>query len=98
MKRYTFKPYSSLYPFLFEQEKNRILSQLKKTVTIEHVGNTAIVGLGGKGIIDIAIGVEKLNMEESVQELQKLGYELRANVQGRFLLKSDTYSLHVTAQ
>jgi GrpB-like predicted nucleotidyltransferase (UPF0157 family) len=41
------------------------------------VGSTAIPGLGGKGIIDIAIAVDKAGMEEVKSRLQELGYEFR---------------------
>ncbi len=46
-------------------------------MSIEHVGSTAVPGLGGKGIIDIAIGVEKECMEDIKNKLQELGYEFR---------------------
>lgn len=35
------------------------------------------MGLGGKGIIDIAIATNKENMEAVSKHLQKLGYEFR---------------------
>lgn len=77
MKKYVFKPYSATFPILFENEKKRIESLLKKPLAIEHVGSTAIPGLGGKGIIDIAIAVEKRDMESISIQLQTLGYEYR---------------------
>ncbi len=40
----------------------------------EHVGSTAIPDLGGKGIIDIAIAVNKKEMDLVLKKLQKLGY------------------------
>ena len=51
MKKYVFKPYNPKFPVLFEQEKQRIASHLKEKAPIEHVGSTAVPGLGGKGII-----------------------------------------------
>jgi GrpB-like predicted nucleotidyltransferase (UPF0157 family) len=77
MKKYVFKPYSQIFPLLFQNEKERILASLKKILFIEHVGSTAIPGLGGKGIIDIAIAVKKDDMGSTSTELQDLGYELR---------------------
>lgn len=41
------------------------------------MGSTAITGLGGKGIIDIAIAVNKLDIDTVTQQLQSLGYEFR---------------------
>ena len=40
----------------FKSEKQRLLSFLSDTIIIEHVGSSA-VGIGGKNIIDILIGV-----------------------------------------
>ena len=77
MKKYVFKPYSKIFPGLFQEEKARIAVHLKTALAIEHIGSTAIPGLGGKGIIDIAIAVNKQNMESASKQLQSLGYEFR---------------------
>ncbi|CUI18045.1 conserved hypothetical protein [Candidatus Protochlamydia naegleriophila] len=50
---------------------------LKNALAIEHVGSTAIPGLGGKGIIDIAVAVKQTDMEAAIPLLQSLGYEFR---------------------
>jgi len=77
MKKYVFKPYSHIFPELFDKEKARIAPHLTKALAIEHVGSTAVCNLGGKGIIDIAIAVQKENMEATSKQLQSLGYEFR---------------------
>lgn len=77
MKKYVFKPYNKNFPELFRKEKERILSQVKTALAIEHVGSTAVPGLGGKGIIDIAIAVHKSDMNAVNKQLQSLGYEFR---------------------
>lgn len=77
MSKYTFKPYSAIFPSLFNMEKERIAAYLPKDAVIEHIGSTAVPGLGGKGIIDIAVAVNKVSMEELSLEIQKLGYEFR---------------------
>lgn len=59
MNKYVFKPYSALFPNLFAKEKARIVQHFLFPASIEHVGSTAVPGLGGKGIIDIAIAFEK---------------------------------------
>lgn len=76
-KKYIFKSYSNAFPQLFEAEKKRIAPHLKHSIAIEHVGSTAVPHLGGKGIVDIAIAVEKEDMDRTSKELQKLGYEFR---------------------
>lgn len=61
MLKYVFRPYDPIFPKLFIKEKNRLKKFLGRTVLIEHVGSTAIPGLGGKGIIDIAIAAPDKN-------------------------------------
>ena len=77
MKKYVFKPYNQNFPNLFLAEKERILSRVEISLSIEHVGSTAVPGLGGKGIIDLALAVEKKDIEAVSAKLQGLGYELR---------------------
>lgn len=86
MKKYVFKSYSKIFPELFYQEKERILSYVKIDSTIEHVGSTAVPDLGGKGIIDMAIAVNKQDMDFVSKQLQDLGYEFRSafSTQDRF--------------
>lgn len=77
MKKYVFKPYSKIFPELFEKEKARIASHIEESLIIEHVGSTAIPGLGGKGIIDIAIAADEQALDAVSKQLQDLGYEFR---------------------
>lgn len=77
MKKYVFKPYSKIFPELFRKEKERIAPFVTKALAIEHVGSTAVPGLGGKGIIDIAIAVPREEMDLATKQLQSLGYEFR---------------------
>lgn len=77
MKKYVFRPYSKIFPELFQKEKERIASNVNLQLVIEHVGSTAVPGLGGKGIIDIAIAVDKENMESVSKQIQAIGYEFR---------------------
>ena len=79
MKTYVFKPYNPIFPTLFGREKQRIAPHLAMSFAIEHVGSTAVLNLGGKGIIDIAIAVKKEDMDWASMNLQKLGYEFRPN-------------------
>ena len=77
MEKYTFKSYSDSFPLLFIKERKRIALHLASSASIEHVGSTAVPSLGGKGIIDIAIAIDKTGMEEAKNRLQELGYEFR---------------------
>lgn len=54
-------PYDPKWPALFEGERvllARVFSGVEATV--EHVGSTAVPGLGGKPILDILVGVTVL--------------------------------------
>ncbi len=73
-KKYVFIEYSEEYPALFEEEKVKLRKILGKEVEIEHVGSTSIPGLGGKGIIDIAIMIPKEKVKEFKEKLGKVGY------------------------
>lgn len=77
MKKYIFKPYIKNFPELFQRERERIVSKLNVPLVIEHIGSTAVPGLGGKGIIDIGIASDKKDMELVSKKLQAIGYEFR---------------------
>lgn len=97
--KYTYKPYNPDFPQLFAQEKTRLLSQIQH-ITVEHVGSTAVPKLGGKGIIDIAIGTP--NIETVTKKLQELGYEYKPffNTPDHLYfvidLKEQRYHVHLT--
>ena len=58
----------------FKSEKQRLLSFLPDTIIIEHVGSSA-VGIGGKNIVDILIGVsDKDEMLKDRDILKENGY------------------------
>ena len=58
----------------FEKEARRIRDFLPEGVAIEHVGSTA-VGIGGKNIIDILVGVnDEAEMKDVQEVLTMQGY------------------------
>jgi GrpB-like predicted nucleotidyltransferase (UPF0157 family) len=65
--------YDSQWPFIYEEEKAKIISVIgHKIKEIEHIGSTAIPGLGGKPIVDMIAGVRDLEeAEECVKLLQE---------------------------
>lgn len=77
MKKYVFKPYLNEFPDLFIRERDRIIHYFKQNLWIEHIGSSSIPGLGGKGIIDIAIGVNADQRDMIADFLQDLGYDFR---------------------
>ncbi len=112
-KKYVFKPYTELFAELFLQEKKRLLGVLREQwCDVQHVGSTAVPGLGGKGIIDIALAVERKDIENIYpnnlkSRLASLGYIFResGSVPERLFFRVDLpdaqegirrYHLHVT--
>jgi len=73
-KKYAFRRYDKSYPILFAIEKTRLKEILPKDSQIEHVGSTAVKGLGGKGMIDIAISVNKKELIKYLKNLEENGY------------------------
>jgi|Deesub1362A_J573_1020465.scaffolds.fasta_scaffold00079_108 GrpB-like predicted nucleotidyltransferase (UPF0157 family) len=69
--------YNPQWPILYEEEKIMILSVIgDKVVAIEHIGSTAVPGLGAKPIIDIMVAVRHLSdADECIEPLQSIGYE-----------------------
>lgn len=68
--------YDSQWPVLYEQEKRRVLEAIgHKVLSIEHVGSTAVPGLGAKPIIDImACVLNSKDADDCVLLLKDIGY------------------------
>lgn len=109
MNKYVFKPYNPLFPKLFESEKIKLQNYLGNAFIIEHIGSTAVKNLGGKGIIDIMIGIPKreISFTEVIKTLEQFGYEHReqADSPERIFFRIDhpdeiekirRYHIHVT--
>ncbi len=79
MEKYVFREASGEYSKYFEAEKLKLLDLFDDSVKIEHVGSTAIPGLGGKGIVDIVVGVES-GFESFKKKLEPIGYLFREHV------------------
>ncbi|MCX6741745.1 MAG: GrpB family protein [Candidatus Pacearchaeota archaeon] len=77
--KYSFKKYNKDFPKWFNQEKKDLFQvfgkeQNQKTI-IEHIGSTAVPGLGGKGIIDIAIFAPKGLLNQTKKKISNYCYE-----------------------
>ncbi len=72
-------PYDSAWPTRFTDEVARLRPALGAAVqAIEHMGSTAVPGLPGKPVLDIAIAVENdANADACIAPMQSLGYEFR---------------------
>lgn len=104
MFKYVFKPYDPIYPKFFDKEKNRLKKFLGKYVLIEHVGSTSIPGMGGKGIIDIAIATNgKKDLPGVSSKLIEAGYYYDPDdgtkdrwFHGRKVSDNERYHVHLT--
>lgn len=104
MFKYIFRPYDPIYPKLFSKEKERLRKFLRKGVLIEHIGSTAVPGLGGKGIIDIVITApDKKSLSEISSRLIEAGYYYEPEdgtderwFHGRKISDDERYHLHLT--
>jgi GrpB-like predicted nucleotidyltransferase (UPF0157 family) len=76
LQKYSFNKYSAKYGQLFNREKTK-LKKIFPRAKIEHVGSSSINGLGGKGIIDVAISVPKNQIQNAIKILERNGYDFR---------------------
>ena len=74
IKKYSFREYSKDFSKIFNREKSKIKKILPRA-KIEHIGSTAVEGLGGKGIVDIAVAVPKKEIKNSIVKLKKIHYD-----------------------
>jgi GrpB-like predicted nucleotidyltransferase (UPF0157 family) len=79
---------------IFESEANLLREAVGDyIIAIEHIGSTSIAGLEAKPIIDILVGVRKLeDAEKYIAPLAQIGYEYRgeAGIAGRFYFRKGT--------
>jgi len=90
MKKYVFRKYKKDYPKLFEKEKRKLF-KIIPYAKIEHIGSTSIPNLGGKGIIDILVGVKRREVKKAYNQLISSGYLQMPNAsdKSRFSFKKD---------
>ena len=71
--------YDSAWPARFAAEAARLRAALGDAVSaVEHVGSTAVPGLAGKPVLDVAIAVlSEAAADACVAPLTRLGYEYR---------------------
>jgi GrpB-like predicted nucleotidyltransferase (UPF0157 family) len=83
----------------FEYERKRLSEVLGDLArAIEHVGSTAVPGLGAKPILDIMVGVERPPLpERTLPALGALGYQYRGDsgVPGKQYFRTDPRTRHL---
>ena len=87
-------PHRAEWKTLFEAEANLLREAVGNyAVAIEHIGSTSVSGLEAKPIIDILVGVRKLDdAQKSIAPLACIGYEYRGEqgINGRFYFRKGT--------
>ena len=83
MKKYIFRKYSRKYSKLYKIERNKLLKILPRNAEIEHIGSTAVPGLGGKGILDLIVGVNKSKLLLTRDKLIDAGYIFKDKAGGK---------------
>ena len=85
------EPYRREWPAVFEAERTRIAEALGVPPdVVQHIGSTAVVGLGGKPVVDILIGASVVPCPDAwTANLQQLGYEAmgEAGIPGRWYFR-----------
>lgn len=74
--------YSDEWPIRFQSESDRILQVCgDQLLSIEHVGSTSVEGLVAKPIVDMVVGVEKLQVAENmIPAMQSIGYDYPGDI------------------
>ncbi len=74
--RVVIEPYNAAWAADFEQEQQLLRACLCQwSPDVQHIGSTAVAGLGGKPIIDIMIGMGSLGaLSDAVPALLEAGY------------------------
>jgi len=68
-------PYSPLWPAIFDLEQRRLLEVFNNAVVVEHIGSTAVPGLGARPIIDMMLGAPDLaQVDARMPALEAEGY------------------------
>jgi len=68
-------PYDSKAPEIFKEIRRFIYNIIPYQIEVEHIGSTAVPGLGGKGIVDTLIITNKEYMQRIVETLEFKGYK-----------------------
>ena len=88
--------YDPAWPDAFRAEADVLLARFEPgAARVEHIGSTAVPGLGAKPIIDIMLGAGGLrDIERAIPSIESLGYvyvpELEAEMPERRFFRKDT--------
>lgn len=92
--------YQQSWPESFLREKGRLEAGLRANVVeVEHIGSTAVDGMRAKPLIDVMVGLERIeDHAPCVPIMEDLGYEYKGEfgIPGRhFFVLGDPTTFHV---
>ena len=89
--------YDPAWPARFERERRAIEAALgaQRAVAIEHVGSTAVPGLGAKPIVDVLVTVADPEESSLADAMARAGYELRVREPGHRMFRTPARDVHV---
>jgi len=88
--------YDPEWPIRFLAHRDRVARALGSMArSIEHIGSTAVPGLGAKAIIDVLVAVQNPDDESHVPGMQSAGYHLRVREPGHRMFRSFEHDVHV---
>ena len=99
---YRIVEYDQSWPALYEEEKAIVVAATGiEANRVEHIGSTAVPGLGAKPIIDLMVGVSRVEgAQREIKTLEGVGYEWRGEtVPGTLYLRKAEprrFNLHLT--
>ncbi|HEV3155299.1 MAG TPA: GrpB family protein [Candidatus Baltobacteraceae bacterium] len=93
----TLVEYDAAWPARFERERAMIANALGDVArSIDHIGSTAVPGLAAKRVIDVCVGVDDVEREESFRPaLEAAGYVLRVREPGHRMFRTPSADVHV---
>ena len=99
---YRIVEYDQRWPALYEEEKAIVVAATGIAADrVEHIGSTAVPRLGAKPIIDLMVGVSRVDgAQRQIKSLEGVGYEWRGEtVPGTLYLRKAEprrFNLHLT--
>ena len=99
---YRIVEYDQKWPALYEEQKAIVVAATGIVAKrVEHIGSTAVPGLGAKPIIDLMVGVSGVeDAQRQIEALEGVGYEWRGEtVPGTLYLRKAEprrFNLHLT--
>jgi GrpB-like predicted nucleotidyltransferase (UPF0157 family) len=91
--------YDPTWAELFERERQRLSGVFdSRALGIEHIGSTAVPGLCAKPIVDILVGLDRLELtDEQIAAMERLDYEYLGEfgLPGRLYFRTSPRKYHV---